>query len=467
MIGTMPIHTSSDVTLYQSTVTYQPGYYGSSWTVAAPGIDTSDGTVNANSQILSDYTAYAQGVKYTGSMPSHTAQTEVISTPKTYQSGYYTSSWTVTPNSGGTDTSDATLASNSQILSGITAYSQGTKYTGSMPSITPTSETITTSKTYQSGYYAEPWTVTAGGTDTSDGTLNSNSQLLNGVIAYSKGVKYTGNIQTRSASNSTITSAKSYSAGYYANSWTVTPSVSTSGTASAAQILSGYTAWVNGSQLSGTMSNVGAVSTSINPGGTYTIPRGYHNGSGTVSANQPTYSGDAAANHVLSGKKFYSTSSTLQTGTMNSYAHTSPSYISPGQTVNIYAGYHDSFSLIASAGTPSLQETTIWSNNSPSASMAGSTISWTAYSIDSFDFVKIYWRNSTTTSYYSSMYIYKTDYYTATPRFSLGGSGATSHRNFYFPSNKSVTFQAGRTSGAQDNTICIPLSIIGITINVS
>ena len=34
--------------------------------------------------------------------------------------------------SGGTDTSDATLSSNSELLAGVTAYSQGTKYTGSM-----------------------------------------------------------------------------------------------------------------------------------------------------------------------------------------------------------------------------------------------------------------------------------------------------------------------------------------------
>ena len=33
----------------------------------------------------------------------------------------------------GTDTSDATLETSRQLLSGITAYSKGSKYTGSMP----------------------------------------------------------------------------------------------------------------------------------------------------------------------------------------------------------------------------------------------------------------------------------------------------------------------------------------------
>lgn len=42
------------------------------------------------------------------------------------------------------------------------------------------------------------------GTDTSDATLNSNDQLLRGVSAYAKGVKYTGTISTVSAATPTI-----------------------------------------------------------------------------------------------------------------------------------------------------------------------------------------------------------------------------------------------------------------------
>ena len=42
------------------------------------------------------------------------------------------------------------------------------------------------------------------GTDTSDATLNSNDQLLRGTSAYSKGVKYTGTISTVSAATPTV-----------------------------------------------------------------------------------------------------------------------------------------------------------------------------------------------------------------------------------------------------------------------
>lgn len=54
-------------------------------------------------------------------------------------------------------------------------------------------------------------------------------------------------------------------------------------TAVAAEILSGKTAYKNGSKLTGTMPNRGAVSGSISTkAGVYTIPQGYHDGSGTV-----------------------------------------------------------------------------------------------------------------------------------------------------------------------------------------
>ncbi len=56
-------------------------------------------------------------------------------------------------------------------------------------------------------------------------------------------------------------------------------------TAAAGDILSGKTAYVNGSKITGTMTNKGAVNATIAPRGTYTIPAGYHNGSGKVTAS--------------------------------------------------------------------------------------------------------------------------------------------------------------------------------------
>ena len=54
-------------------------------------------------------------------------------------------------------------------------------------------------------------------------------------------------------------------------------------TAAVAEILSGKTAHARGTQLTGTMPNNGAVSGTISSRDqTYTVPQGYHDGSGTV-----------------------------------------------------------------------------------------------------------------------------------------------------------------------------------------
>lgn len=57
-----------------------------------------------------------------------------------------------------------------------------------------------------------------------------------------------------------------------------------SATAAVAEILTGKTAYVRGAKIAGTMPNRGAVTGTISTKtGTYTVPQGYHDGSGTVS----------------------------------------------------------------------------------------------------------------------------------------------------------------------------------------
>lgn len=56
-------------------------------------------------------------------------------------------------------------------------------------------------------------------------------------------------------------------------------------TATAAQILSGQTAYVDGAKVSGTMTNRGAWTGATSGSGNVTIPAGYHNGSGYVSGS--------------------------------------------------------------------------------------------------------------------------------------------------------------------------------------
>ena len=64
---------------------------------------------------------------------------------------------------------------------------------------------------------------------------------------------------------------------------TPTLSSTTPGTASPSDILINKEAWVNGTLITGEMPDNGAVKAEVVAGQVYTIPKGYHNGTGTVS----------------------------------------------------------------------------------------------------------------------------------------------------------------------------------------
>ena len=62
--------------------------------------------------------------------------------------------------------------------------------------------------------------------------------------------------------------------------------VQPTGNATVSDVLEGKTfSNASGVGLEGTMPDIGAVVETIEPGETYTIPEGYHDGSGSVSAN--------------------------------------------------------------------------------------------------------------------------------------------------------------------------------------
>ena len=203
--------------------------------VSSGGIDTFDATATAE-DILSGETAYVNGVKIVG-----THECEV-----------------------GTDTSDATIVSGNQMLSGVTAYGANGKITGTIPSqgaktIMPTEleQTAISSGIYASGDIK----VAAIATETKELTSN-------GTHIPSAG-KYFSSVTVNVPSEDFITQSKTVSpsteqqvimpdSGYHGlESVTVNaiPSeyiTTTDADALAEDIASGKTAYVNGEKITGT-----------------------------------------------------------------------------------------------------------------------------------------------------------------------------------------------------------------------
>ena len=73
---------------------------------------------------------------------------------------------------------------------------------------------------YPTGFVSAIASISTG-IDTSDATLSSGNQMLSGYTAYASGVKYTGTINSYSTSGNTtlnaVNSSKSFAAGYYPN----------------------------------------------------------------------------------------------------------------------------------------------------------------------------------------------------------------------------------------------------------
>lgn len=96
----------------------------------------------------------------------------------------------------------------------------------------------------------------------------------------------------------------------------------------------------DGTSTAGTMPVNTASAENVGVGGSYTIPAGYHDGTGTVSG--PTLTGTAVAGDVLATKTFYNTTGEAVTGSMaNNGAVTAEIDGLTTTSYTIPAGYHD------------------------------------------------------------------------------------------------------------------------------
>lgn len=280
-------------------VTPDEGYYGLSdvtvGAIPAQYQDVSSVTAGESDVLTGKIIVTADGSVVPGSMPNNGTVSRTLDSagpsytvPKGYHSGSGTvkivteektvtptkSAQAVTPTSGKVlskvtvnaipaayvDTTGATAAAG-EILLGETAYAGGAKITGTMPnngSVSKVLDAGTTSMTIAAGYH--------------DGTGSVS------ILPETKSVTPTKASQTVSPTSGKVLTKVTVAAIPAAYITT------TDATAAAADILSGKTAYVGGSKITGSMKNNGAISGSIDglSGTSYAVPAGYTSG-GTVS----------------------------------------------------------------------------------------------------------------------------------------------------------------------------------------
>lgn len=182
----------------------------------------------------------------------------------------------------GTFTSDANALA-AEMLAGVTAYVNGNKITGTMPNrgkITQSLD-INGSYTIPEGYH--------------DGTgVVSQSVATKGAQTYTPGTaaqtiasgQYLTGTQTIAGDADLISANIKSGVNIFGVAGKASVVDTADATIVAGDVLSGKTGYKDGAKITGSMTNRGAVTNTITTqGGSYTIPSGYHSGSGKVTAS--------------------------------------------------------------------------------------------------------------------------------------------------------------------------------------
>lgn len=290
--------------------------------IGITGTFTSDGTATA-AQILAGQIAYVRGSKVTGTMADKSGTTEYTATAAldatnselemtVPAAGYYTTSnklkatfatiasligltsaklasgntiLGITGNSNVVDTSAGT-ATAAQILSGQIAYVDGVRLTGSMANYFGKNFGRPSDDTYEDD--GTQVTRLALGDYVAIKRTNTGMPMIRIKLGVAGAVSEDTFVDVPVINFSAENIKHGVMVGSTYGNVVVTGTFTSDATASAAQILAGQTAYAKGSKLTGTMVNNGAVNQSLAVNGTYTIPAGYHNGSGKVTQSLTT-----------------------------------------------------------------------------------------------------------------------------------------------------------------------------------
>lgn len=187
-------------------------------------------------------------------------------------------------------------AESSDIISGKFAWVNGSKIRGNIPTFSD--KTINLSSGQQEsladGYYKNCKVTGSVLAQETTGTA-IDSDILSGKTAWVNGEQITGSMSKSIPINIKIGPGEAYNLdpAYYPGGKITSETINeaTPGNAIGDDILLGKTAWVNGNKITGTIQNVTPTQYTLPINGTYTIPRGYHTGLGSVIQHVETMDG--------------------------------------------------------------------------------------------------------------------------------------------------------------------------------
>lgn len=223
--GSIPINDKqSDIQITNGeTIKVPYGYNPSDYMISVKDLSEETNATAESKDVLGGKTCWVNGVEIIGTMPNNNAQKILVDCDEVYTipKGYHNGEGTVTGNSLSSQT--VATATSDDILNDKTAYVNGKELTGTMPN--------------------------------------------------------NGHIDATILPNETVTITKGYHDG------TGTVSVNSTATALSEELVNGKTAWVNGEQITGSLPVIPDEQITLPINGTYTIPKGYHLGGGTVTQN--------------------------------------------------------------------------------------------------------------------------------------------------------------------------------------
>nr|DAQ69705.1 MAG TPA: hypothetical protein [Caudoviricetes sp.] len=178
-------------------------------------------------------------------------------------------------------------AVSKDVLDGKTCWVNGVEIIGTMPNNNAQKVRVDCDELYTipEGYHNGEGTVTGNSLASQTVATATSDDILNDKTAYVNGEELTGTMPNNGHADIIILPSETttITKGYHDGTGTV--SVNSTATALSEELVNGKTAWVNGEQITGSLPVIPDEQITLPINGTYTIPKGYHLGGGTVTQN--------------------------------------------------------------------------------------------------------------------------------------------------------------------------------------